>query len=65
MAAKKSGKAITVKLLRSPIGTSQRQRKTLEALGLKRVQQTATHTDNPVLRGMIERVSHLVEVQEA
>ena len=65
MAAKKSGKEITVKLMRSPIGTNKRQRKTLEALGLKRVQQTVTHADNPSLRGMIKKVSHLVEVQEA
>ena len=66
MAAKKgSGKQIKITLVRSPIGNSQRQKGTVRALGLKRIRQTVTHSDSPVLRGMINRVSHLVEVEEA
>jgi large subunit ribosomal protein L30 len=66
MAAKKSsGKKIAVKLVRSPIGYSQRQKDTVRALGLRRLLQSVTHKDTPALRGMIERVSHLVEVEEA
>lgn len=66
MAAKKaSGKQVKVTLVRSPIGTTERQRGTVRALGLKRIRQTVTHNDGPVLRGMIDRVSHLVDVEEA
>lgn len=66
MAAKKSsGKEIKITLVRSPIGYSKRQKGTVRALGLKRMNQTVTHVDGPVVRGMINRVSHLVEVEEA
>jgi large subunit ribosomal protein L30 len=62
MAAKKQ---ITIKLVRSPIGYSKRQKGTVRALGLRRLLQSVTHEDTPVMRGMINRVSHLVEVEEA
>lgn len=66
MAAKKtSGKQLKIKLVRSPIGNSKRQKGTVRALGLRRLQQSVTHTDSPVLRGMINAVSHLLEVEEA
>jgi large subunit ribosomal protein L30 len=65
MAAKKDGKQVKVTLVRSTIGADQRQRGTVRALGLRKIRQTVTHTDSPVLRGMINHVSHLVEVEEA
>ena len=65
MAAKKDGKQVKVTLVRSVIGTTERQRGTVRALGLRKIRQTVTHTDSPVLRGMLDRVSHLVEVEEA
>lgn len=66
MAAKKSsGKQITIKLVRSPIGYTERQKKTVLALGLKRVNQRVSQPDTPAVRGMVARVGHLVEVVEA
>ena len=49
---------------RSSIGRSQRQRRTLEALGLTRLHQTVRRPDNPTTRGMIGSVSHLVTWRE-
>jgi large subunit ribosomal protein L30 len=57
-------KRLRVKLVRSPIGYSVRQKRTVEALGLRKMQQTVEHPDNPAVRGMVERVIHLVEVEE-
>jgi large subunit ribosomal protein L30 len=62
--AKKKGKIVRITLKRSGIGYSLRQKRTLRALGLKRLNQTVEHVDGPVLRGMINRVSHLVKVEE-
>ncbi|MCH7479809.1 MAG: 50S ribosomal protein L30 [Chloroflexi bacterium] len=61
---KKTGKTIEVTLIKSPIGYSQRQKGTVRALGLRRMNQTRTHEDTPVIRGMIAKVSHLLKVQE-
>ena len=63
MAAKK--KELKVTLVRSPIGYSKRQKGTVRALGLRRTQQTVVHEDTAVIRGMINHVRHLVEVEEA
>ncbi len=57
-------KTITVKLVKSPIGYNKRQKATVEALGLRKMHQTVEKTDSPTVRGMIARVSHLVEVVE-
>ena len=40
------------------------QRRTLEAMGLRRIRHTVTHDDTPQIRGMIEKVHHLVDVEE-
>ncbi|MFQ5568787.1 MAG: 50S ribosomal protein L30 [Rhodothermales bacterium] len=50
---------------RSIINSSGKQRRTIEALGLRRLHHSVTHEDTPVIRGMIDKVSHLVEVEEA
>ena len=55
---------IAVKQVRSGIGRPMKHRRTLEALGIKRHQQTVIHTDTPAIRGMIKQISHLVEVTE-
>ncbi len=55
--------AITLK--RSVIGAKEGQKKTVEALGLKKTNQTVVLEDTPAVRGMINKVSHLVEVNEA
>jgi len=57
-------KKIAVKQIRSGIGRPTKHRRTLEALGIKRHQQTVIHNDTPAIRGMINQISHLVEVTE-
>jgi large subunit ribosomal protein L30 len=61
-AAKK--KIIKVTLVRSPIGYSLRQKRTVKAIGLRRINQTVDVEDTAVMRGMINKVSHLVSVEE-
>ena len=62
MAKKKS--TLRVTLVRSPIGYSERQKRTVKALGLKKLNQSIVHEDRPEIRGMIAKVSHLVAVEE-
>ena len=57
-------KELKIKLIKSPIGYAQRQKGTVAALGLKKINQVVTHKDSDVIRGMINKVSHLVEVEE-
>ncbi len=56
---------LEVTLTRSLIGRPETQRKTVEALGLKKIRQTVVHEDTPAIRGMVNKVSHLVTVKEA
>ncbi|MBI1882108.1 MAG: 50S ribosomal protein L30 [Chloroflexi bacterium] len=63
--AKKEPKALKVTWIKSAIGYSVRQKNTVRALGLRRLGQTVQHDDTAVIRGMINRVSHLVRVEEA
>ncbi|MER3473565.1 MAG: 50S ribosomal protein L30 [Armatimonadota bacterium] len=56
--------ALKITLVRSPIGYSKRQKRTVEALGLRRLHQSVIQPDNPAIRGMVRRISHLVTVQE-
>jgi len=55
---------IKVKLVRSAINRSRTQKRTLEALGFKRLQQVVEHEATPSILGMIASVSHLLEVQK-
>ena len=55
---------ISVTYRKSGIGYRQSQKDTIRALGLKRLNQTVTHEDSPAIRGMVEKVHHLVEVSE-
>jgi large subunit ribosomal protein L30 len=57
-------KTITVRLKKSPIGYNKRQKATVHALGLRKMHQTVEKSDSPTVRGMIAKVSHLVEVVE-
>lgn len=63
MANKKSDK-LRITLVKSPIGYNQRQRGTVRALGLRRVNQTVEREDSPVVRGMLDKISHLVRVEK-
>ena len=49
---------------KSAIGYAQRQKLTIRALGLKRLHHTVEHADTPTIRGMADRVRHLVTVEE-
>ena len=55
---------VSIKLKRSLIGTKPNQRKTVEALGLKKIGQATEKDMTPQIRGMIDVVKHLVEVKE-
>ena len=61
----KDVKVVRVTLVKSPIGYSQRHKDTIKALGLHRMHQSVEHEDTPSLRGMLYKVAHLVEVEEA
>ncbi len=54
---------IKVKLVKSPIGAIPKHRKTVEALGLHKLNSVNELPDNPAVRGMIKQVSHLVSVE--
>jgi large subunit ribosomal protein L30 len=60
--AKKKEKLLKIKLVRSPHGRTQPQRRTLEALGLRKINQIVERPAHPSVLGMVERVKHLVEV---
>lgn len=55
---------VRITQVRSEIGTKQRHRGTLRALGLRRIGQTVEHEDTPQLRGMLRLVASLVRVEE-
>ena len=50
---------------RSSIGHKEDQKRTIRALGFRRLGQTVVHGDSPAVRGMIRKVKHLVSVEEA
>ena len=56
---------LKITLVKSPIGAVPKHRKTVEALGLKKMQRTVELPDNAAVRGMIQQVRHLVKVEEA
>ena len=62
--AAKKDKRLHITLTKSPIGYSYKQKRTLRALGLRRMNQMVVQEDTPVVRGMIAKVSHLVTVEE-
>lgn len=49
---------------KSTIGYNKRQKATIKALGFRKLNQTVVHNDTPAIRGMVERVSHLVDVRK-
>ena len=62
--SKKKEKLIRVTLVKSPIGYNLSQKRTVKALGLRKMNQTVEHNDSPTLRGMLNKVSHLIQVEE-
>lgn len=55
---------LSVTWKKSTIGRSDRQARTIRALGLRKLNQTVEHEDSPQVRGMIQSVIHLVELKE-
>lgn len=56
-------KQINVQLVRSPIGYNKDQHKVLKALGFKKLNSIVTKNDSPMIRGMINKVRHMVAVE--
>ena len=57
-------KTLKITLVKSPIGAIPKHKKTVEALGLRKLHQTVEQADNEAIRGMIHKVQHLVKVEE-
>ncbi|MEE9603484.1 MAG: 50S ribosomal protein L30 [Thermoguttaceae bacterium] len=56
---------ITIRQVRSGICCNYRHKRTLKALGLRRMNQQVVHPDNPAIRGMVAAIQHLVRIVEA
>ena len=59
-----SERKLHIKWTKSSIGYSRRQKNTVRALGLRRLGDAVEQADTPVIRGMIDQVSHLLQVEE-
>jgi len=57
-------KKLKITQVRSTIGYRERTRRTIEALGLGKINRSVVQQDNPAIRGMLAQVSHLVKVEE-
>ena len=57
-------KTLKITLVKSPIGAVPKNKKTVEALGLRKLHQVVERPDNEAVRGMIHQVKHLVKVEE-
>lgn len=57
-------KTLRITLVRSTIGEKPKTRATIDTLGLRKIRQTTERPDTPSVRGLIDRVAHLVEVEE-
>ncbi|MEL6178414.1 MAG: 50S ribosomal protein L30 [Myxococcota bacterium] len=55
---------LKITLKRSVIGALKKQKQTIEALGLRKRHHSVVHKETPQIRGMIEKVAHLVEVEK-
>tara|TARA_B100000945_G_scaffold321545_1_gene336825 strand:+ start:3835 stop:4032 length:198 start_codon:yes stop_codon:yes gene_type:complete len=64
MVSKIDQQRLSITLVKSPLGYSKRHKGTVRALGLRRLNQTVEHVDSPELRGMLDLVSHLVDVTD-
>ncbi|MFH1775253.1 MAG: 50S ribosomal protein L30 [Chloroflexota bacterium] len=56
---------LRITLVKSGIGYAADQKRTIKALGLKRLSQSVVHRDSSSLRGMVNKIRHLVKVEEA
>ncbi|WP_031517182.1 50S ribosomal protein L30 [Desulfofalx alkaliphila] len=56
---------LKITLVRSPIGQNEKQRITVKTLGLRKLNSSVIHEDTPQIRGMVNKVLHLVKVENA
>ena len=61
----KKQKNLRITLVRSPIGQKPKTRACVETLGLRKIRQSVERPDTPDVRGLLARVDHLVEIEEA
>ena len=59
-----TGKTLRVTWVRSSIGYPKDQKATVKALGLHRLHQTVEHKDTPALRGMVNKIIHMLKIEE-
>lgn len=64
MPKKSTDKTLRVTLVKSPIGYQKDQKATVRALGLRRMNQTVEHNDSPAVRGMLNKIIHLIKIEE-
>ena len=64
MAKKTEQKTVRITLVKSPIGFPEPQKRTVKALGLRRMNFTVEHQDTPVVRGMLKKIIHLIRIDE-
>jgi large subunit ribosomal protein L30 len=64
MAKKAAAKTLRITQIRSSIGCPEDQKRTVKALGLKRIRHTVEQTASPAVLGMVFKVKHLVKVEE-
>ena len=64
VSASLGGGVLRITLVKSPTGYAERQKRTVRALGLRRLNQTVERADTPMVRGMIAKVPHLLSVEE-
>lgn len=64
MAKQPEKKMLRVTLIQSPIGFPEPQKRTVKALGLRRMNYTIEHEDTPAVRGMLTKIIHLVRIEE-
>jgi large subunit ribosomal protein L30 len=57
-------KRLTIKLVRSLIGVNEKQKATVQTLGLHRLGSVVSREDSPIVRGMVRKIAHLVQVEE-
>lgn len=54
---------LEITLTRSLIGRTERQRRTVQTLGLKKINDSIVREDTPVVRGMVDKISHIISVK--
>jgi len=62
---KKKTKSLKITQVKSTIGHNSKTKRTIAALGLRRMHQTVTHADTPQIRGMVNAVRFLLEVEQS